>query len=228
MDTTTNKIAVGNGTVSTSETIRYNSDNIAVTMNGAKMVVTLPLKYPKAKFCLLAKTDSYALNSTFATKLSERGFSVYTWVEQDGLSFQDFKSLDAGRFLLPCFIRDVKYSYSERTGKTSTVMFFEDGTKTVATPSDGETFDPETGIEQCILKRVFGNRSQLKKVFRKYIPDYKAKEKASRRMASAASSVSETKKAFDKLAKSSEESKERLKKNLSSLWVKEEEGRPWD
>lgn len=218
---TVNKITVDSGAV-------MYSDAAATTKNGTRMVVPIPIKYDNPRYCLMAKTDSYAQSRYWASTLAHSGCSVYTWVEQDELSFQDFKSLHSGRFLLPCFIRDVKFSYSERTGKTSTVMFFEDGTKTVSTPADGETFDPETGIEQCILKRVFGNRSQLKKVFKKYVPGYKAKEKASHHKASAADSEAEIKKAWEELVKSAEEGTERIKKHVDSLWVKEEEGRPWD
>ena len=74
-------------------------------------------------------------------------------------------------------ITDVKYSKSERTGKTTTIVFFEDGSKETAVPSDGEEFDPVVGINMCILKRLYGNRSQLKKIYKKFVPDYKKQEK---------------------------------------------------
>lgn len=75
-------------------------------------------------------------------------------------------------------ITDVKYSKSERTGKTTTIVFFEDGSKEKAVPSDGEEFDPVVGINMCILKKLYGNRSQLKKIYKKFVPDYKQREKA--------------------------------------------------
>ena len=67
------------------------------------------------------------------------------------------------------FIRDVKFSYSKRTDKITTVVFFADGTKTMATPMDGDEFSPEEGIDQCILKKLFGNRSHMKKQYKKWI-----------------------------------------------------------
>ena len=77
-------------------------------------------------------------------------------------------------------ITDVKYSKSERTGKTTTIVFFEDGSKETAVPSDGEEFDPVVGINMCILKRLYGNRSQLKKIYKKFVPDYKQREREER------------------------------------------------
>ena len=68
-------------------------------------------------------------------------------------------------------IKDVKFSYSKRTGKTTTVMLFADGTKTMATPMDGDEFSPEEGINQCILKKLFGNRSKMKKQYKKWITE---------------------------------------------------------
>lgn len=79
-----------------------------------------------------------------------------------------------------CDITDVKYSKSERTGKTTTIVFFEDGSKETAVPSDGEEFDPVIGINMCILKRLYGNRSQLKKIYKKFVPDYKQREREER------------------------------------------------
>lgn len=67
--------------------------------------------------------------------------------------------------LIP-YIDHVVFSESKRTGKTTTIMFFTDGTKTMATPMDGDEFSKEEGINQCILKRMFGNRSKLKKFYK--------------------------------------------------------------
>ena len=63
-------------------------------------------------------------------------------------------------------IDHVVFSESKRTGKITTVMFFTDGTKTMATPMDGDEFSKDEGINQCILKRIFGNRSKLKKFYK--------------------------------------------------------------
>lgn len=69
-----------------------------------------------------------------------------------------------------CFpeIRDVKFSKSKRTGKITTIVFFADGSKRMATPMDGDSFNKEEGINQCILKKLFGCRSQLKKFYKQW------------------------------------------------------------
>ena len=40
----------------------------------------------------------------------------------------------------------------------ATVVFWEDGTKTIAKCEPQETFDPEKGLMVALLKRIYGNR----------------------------------------------------------------------
>lgn len=62
------------------------------------------------------------------------------------------------------YVLDVKFNYSKRLGKITTTVLFCDGTKSTAAPMEGENFDPETGIEQCIIKRFCGmSRTAYKK-----------------------------------------------------------------
>lgn len=65
-------------------------------------------------------------------------------------------------------ITDVKFQYSERTGKTTTIVWFADGDKVSSVPSDDDVFEKRIGIEQCILKKIFGSRSRLKKFYERW------------------------------------------------------------
>lgn len=65
----------------------------------------------------------------------------------------------------------------------ATIVFWNDGTKTVVKVADDETFDPGKGLAMAIAKKYFGNDSSYYKVFRKWlakdktvdnkIPEYK-------------------------------------------------------
>lgn len=65
----------------------------------------------------------------------------------------------------------------------ATIVFWNDGTKTVVKVADDETFDPEKGLAMAITKKYFGNNSNYYEVFKKWltkdktvdnkIPEYK-------------------------------------------------------
>lgn len=47
----------------------------------------------------------------------------------------------------------------------ATIVFWNDGTKTVVKCAEGDEFDPEKGIAMCISKKIFGNqRSYYNKI----------------------------------------------------------------
>lgn len=94
---------------------------------------------------------------------------TYTYVTDAQLTYTFLP-----KFHLMPDVEHVVFSESNRTGKTTTVVFFADGTKTMATPMDGDEFDKEEGINQCILKRLFGSRSKLKKFYKQW--EYKEEE----------------------------------------------------
>lgn len=77
-------------------------------------------------------------------------------------------------------IENVKYQYSERTDKFTTIVFWGDGTKTMVTTADDEEFSQEHGIEQCIIKKVVGNRSRLKKIFKRWCNDVREEDEFQR------------------------------------------------
>lgn len=51
----------------------------------------------------------------------------------------------------------------------TTVVFWEDGTKTVV-KADGETFDPEKGLAMAISKKYLGNKGNYWNEFKKWLP----------------------------------------------------------
>lgn len=53
-----------------------------------------------------------------------------------------------------------------------TVVFWEDGTKTVV-KAHGEAFDPEKGLTMAITKKAFGNRGKYFDTIKKWTAQYK-------------------------------------------------------
>lgn len=51
----------------------------------------------------------------------------------------------------------------------ATIVFWEDGTKTVVKTQDGEKYDKEKGLAMAIAKRVFGNERDYYNVFKRWM-----------------------------------------------------------
>ena len=76
-----------------------------------------------------------------------------------------------------------KYIESVIFNYPATIVFWNDGTKTVVKVADGETFDPEKGLAMAISKKYFGNHGNYYDIFKKWltkdktvdnkIPEYK-------------------------------------------------------
>ena len=54
----------------------------------------------------------------------------------------------------------------------ATIVFWEDGTKTVVKCQDGDDYSKEVGLAMCVVKKVFGNTSKYNDIFKKWCPSY--------------------------------------------------------
>ena len=52
----------------------------------------------------------------------------------------------------------------------ATIVFWEDGTKTVVKCQDGDKFDPEKGLAMAIAKKAYGNKGNYCNKMRKWLP----------------------------------------------------------
>ena len=52
----------------------------------------------------------------------------------------------------------------------ATIVFWEDGTKTVVKCQDGDEFDPEKGLAMAIVKKAYGNKGSYCNKLKKWIP----------------------------------------------------------
>ena len=56
----------------------------------------------------------------------------------------------------------------------ATIVFWNDGTKTVVKCQDGDEFDPEKGLAMAISKKTLGNKGNYCEVFKKWCEPYNA------------------------------------------------------
>lgn len=52
----------------------------------------------------------------------------------------------------------------------ATIVFWDDGTKTVVKCQDGDKFDPEKGLAMAIVKKAYGNKSNYCNKLKKWLP----------------------------------------------------------
>ena len=52
----------------------------------------------------------------------------------------------------------------------ATIVFWEDGTKTVVKCQDGDEFDPEKGLAMAIVKKTYGNKGSYCNRLKKWLP----------------------------------------------------------
>lgn len=52
----------------------------------------------------------------------------------------------------------------------ATIVFWDDGTKTVVKCQDGDEFDPEKGLSMAIVKKAYGNKSNYCNKLKKWLP----------------------------------------------------------
>ena len=52
----------------------------------------------------------------------------------------------------------------------ATIVFWNDGTKTIVKCSDGDEYDPEKGLAMAYSKKLFGNKGNYGKHFKKWLP----------------------------------------------------------
>ena len=53
----------------------------------------------------------------------------------------------------------------------ATIVFWEDGTKTVVKCQDGDEFDPEKGLAMAIAKKAYGNKGSYCNKLKKWLPN---------------------------------------------------------
>lgn len=53
----------------------------------------------------------------------------------------------------------------------TTIILWDDGSKTVVKCQDGDVYSKETGFALCIAKKALGNKGNFNEVFKKWVPE---------------------------------------------------------
>ena len=55
----------------------------------------------------------------------------------------------------------------------ATIVFWDDGSKTVVKCQEGDTYNEEMGLALCFAKKAMGNKSNFNNIFKNWIPEAK-------------------------------------------------------
>ena len=53
----------------------------------------------------------------------------------------------------------------------ATIVIWMDGTKTIVKCMEGDIYDPEKAIMMCLLEKMLGSKSEVKRFFKKWVPE---------------------------------------------------------
>lgn len=106
-----------------------------------------------------------------------------TIIERFDINLNDYEPVKVPR------IKDVIHN------DPATIVFWEDGTKTVVKCQDGDVYDPEKGLAMAISKKALGNKGNYCEVFKKWLPEEETFDETTRK---AKSILGMTDEEFDK------------------------------
>lgn len=121
------------------------------------------------------------LRSAIAPIRPYRGFNKFNSPDYGAASNFTSVGIDAGSITTGALTYDRIPFKSEFEGKFSvriekvifnnpaTVVFWEDGTKTVVRVQDGEVFDKEKGFVMAVLKKMFGNKGNYYNEIKRWV-----------------------------------------------------------
>ena len=92
-------------------------------------------------------------------------FEVYKYCYNDVIAIRDFINSMYG--ISSSHIPEIK---NVIFNDPATIVFWEDGTKTVVKCQDGDEFDPEKGLAMAIAKKAYGNKGNYCNKLKKWLP----------------------------------------------------------
>mgnify|MGYP006372228629 FL=1 len=122
-------------------------DCTLITKNGAKIIVNI---------------DSIEFSGDGFSKFEGRTMGIEK--AEPRLSYVDYsRYYKKTTFYIP-EIKNVIFN------DPATIVFWEDGTKTVVKCQDGDEFDPEKGLAMAIVKKTYGNKGNYYNKIKKWLP----------------------------------------------------------
>ena len=123
-------------------------DCTLITKNGAKIVVNI---------------DSIEFSGDVFPKFEGRIMGIQT--VEPRLSYTDYS-----RYYKTATTNYIPEIKNIIFNDPATIVFWEDGTKTVVKCQDGDEFDPEKGLAMAIVKKAYGNKGSYCNKLKKWLP----------------------------------------------------------
>ena len=144
-----------------------NFDGTLIMKNGTKIPVTID--YIEATADTFPKFEGHV---TGTAKVSYRSLDdirndaeVNKYCYNDVMAARDFLNSIYG--ISSSRIPEIK---NVIFNDPATIVFWEDGTKTVVKCQDGDEFDPEKGLAMAIAKKAYGNKGSYCNKLKKWLP----------------------------------------------------------
>lgn len=119
--------------------------------------------------------------SAIASTRPYKGFNKFNSPDYGAASNLTSVGIDAGSITTGALTYDrtlFKSEFKEQSpvrikkvifNNPATVVFWEDGTKTVVRVQDGEVFDKEKGFVMAVLKKMFGNKGNYYNEIKRWV-----------------------------------------------------------
>lgn len=145
-------------------------DCTLITKNGTK--ITVAIDSIESSVDDLPKFEGHIIGiETAEPKLSYKDYSRYYRadhdVELDRIFYHILNSRYGIRTATMNYIPEIK---NVIFNDPATIVFWEDGTKTVVKCQDGDEFDPEKGLAMAIVKKAYGNKGSYCNKLKKWLP----------------------------------------------------------
>lgn len=145
-------------------------DCTLITRNGTKIVVNIDsIEFSGDGF---SKFEGHTMGvKTTEPRLSYADYSRYYKadhdVELDRIFYHILNSRYGIRTATMNYIPEIK---NVIFNDPATIVFWDDGTKTVVKCQPGDSFDPEKGLAMAITKKAYGNKGSYCNQLKKWLP----------------------------------------------------------
>ena len=126
---------------------------------------------------LVTKAEDW--NKTFSDYIMENFYNRF--LKDDKFKDKVTSSMLIG--MLNCFPKDkpivdliLRHIDKVIINYPATIVVWKDGTKTVVKCDDDNTFDEDTGVAMCIVKKMCGNKGNFNNIFKKVKKQYGNKQ----------------------------------------------------
>lgn len=152
----------------------FNEIEYSIHSNGMAVDFTITLgdgrKFKKIFDLDSINNSGYTYPESFIVRNLYRCAAV-DYIDTDSVADIRISSLKSAYTTFKCS----NINYSHEIDKVifndpATIVFWKDGSKTIAKCGEIDIYDPEKGLAMCFAKKLLGNEGNYYNVFKKYLP----------------------------------------------------------